>query len=867
MLATFLRTTTALCFLAGFLAGPLTVGLSAQDAKPKAKGGAKREAAQKADAKSGDVKKDKEKDPNAGVTPASAFRVPAGFEVELLYAVPGADEGSWVNLTVDGKGRLITSDQNGSLYRVEILDGKADQKVKVTPIKAETLGAAQGLLAVDNSLYVMINAYGAGGKKYKSGLYLLQDTDGDDQYDKTSTILNIDGAGEHGPHAIVKGPDGKIYFCAGNHTDVPAEVANGAVPKVWQEDHLLGRMPDARGHAATRMAPGGWVARMNPDGSNIELVSVGYRNEFDIAFNTEGELFTYDADMEWDVNLPWYRPTRINHVTSGSEYGWRNGTGKWPADYVDSLGSVVDIGPGSPTGIVFGTGAKFPAKYQRALFISDWSYGNIFAVQMKPDGSSYTGSFETFATAAPFPVTDLIVRPQDGAMYVTMGGRGTQSALYRISYKGNESTAPASADSDEKAVAARKQRQAIEKFHGKQDPQAVAAAMPLLGSADRVLRFAARTALEHQPVDSWRDQVVKLTDPQARILGCVALSRCGKPEDRATVVKALSEIDWSKLTAAQQVDLLRAYELCFLRLGKPSDEQRAAVLKQLDAQYPGANARVNRELAVVLVYLEAPQVIARTIALQTTAPTQEDQIHYAFCLREQTNGWTDELRQKYLAWFPQIMNAKGGMSFGGFLENIRKVQVEKLSDEQRNKYADLINAKATEAPVSTVVRAHVRKWTVDEALAAVEKSTRQPDLAKGQDLFANVQCFKCHRLAGQGGILGPDLTGAGGRFSTKDLMVALIEPSLVVSDQYAATQFVTTSGQVIVGKIVNLNGNNIQVMTNMLDPSSQTGLKRDDIEEMSTAKTSMMPEGLLDTMTADDLVDLIGYLKSGGKLQ
>ena len=121
---------------------------------------------------------------------------------------------------------------------------------------------------------------------------------------------------------------------------------------------LLPRLWDARGHARGKLAPGGWIARTDPEGKVWELVSNGYRNEYDIAFNKNGELFTYDADMEWDVGTPWYRPTRVNHVISGGEFGWRSGTGKWPTYYPDSLGRVVDVGPGSPTGIGFGYGAN-----------------------------------------------------------------------------------------------------------------------------------------------------------------------------------------------------------------------------------------------------------------------------------------------------------------------------------------------------------------------------------------------------------------------------------------------------------------------------------------------------------------------------
>ena len=128
---------------------------------------------------------------------------------------------------------------------------------------------------------------------------------------------------------------------------------------------------------------------MTPDGKTWELFSVGFRNQYDAAYNRDGDLFTYDADMEWDFNTPWYRPTRVCLVTSGSEFGWRNGAGKYPPYYPDSLPPVVDIGPGSPTGVCFGYGAKFPPKYQDAFFICDWSYGKLYAVHLTPDGSAY----------------------------------------------------------------------------------------------------------------------------------------------------------------------------------------------------------------------------------------------------------------------------------------------------------------------------------------------------------------------------------------------------------------------------------------------------------------------------------------------
>ena len=124
-------------------------------------------------------------------------------------------------------------------------------------------------------------------------------------------------------------------------------------------------MVDGGGFMTGEKAPGGFICRVTPDGQTWDLVSMGFRNPFDIAFNRDGELFTYDSDMEWDVNTPWYRPTRVCHVTSGSEFGYRNGSGKWPAYTIDSLPATVDVGPGSPTGIVFGYGAQLPGEVPR----------------------------------------------------------------------------------------------------------------------------------------------------------------------------------------------------------------------------------------------------------------------------------------------------------------------------------------------------------------------------------------------------------------------------------------------------------------------------------------------------------------------
>ena len=794
-------------------------------------------------------------------TPADRIIVPEGFRVERLYSVPAETEGSWVNMTPDPKGRLIVSDQYGSLYRVTPGATAAETKVEKLEV---AIGQAQGLLYAFDSLYVMVN----GGAAQGSGLYRVRDTDGDDKFDQVQLLRAIRGGGEHGPHAIVLSPDGKsLYVCAGNHTTIP-DPESSRLPRNWAEDQLLPRMWDAGGHAVGILAPGGWVAKTDPDGKSFELVAAGFRNEYDIAFNLDGELFTYDADMEWDIGSPWYRPTRVNHVVSGAEFGWRSGTGKWPAYYPDSLPATADIGPGSPTGITFGTGAKFPEKYQRALFISDWSYGLIYAVILTPDGSSYKGEVTRFATASPLPVTDIVVNPVDRAMYFTIGGRRTQSGLYRVTYVGSESTDPVT-QGDTTATAQRAQRRMLEALHvrSEEPTEVIDAAWDSLNHSDRFVRYAARIAIEHQPVDAWQRRALEETRPDALLTAAIALARCGKTDVQSALVASLGKLSWDKLNRRQKLELLRAYGLAFARLGEPAVAVRESVVARLDQHFPvSSDDELNRELASLLAYLHAPGIVPRILEQLSLASTQEQEIHYVFVLRTLADQFDASEAQRYYAWFRDAGTFRGGHSFAGFLRNIRAEATAKLSDQRKAELASLLEAPIEQvAPDQQLVtRPFVKKWAVTDLLEATNDQAKPRSFERGRAMFAAAACYKCHRFDGQGGIIGPDLTGVGQRFTPQYLLEALIEPSKVISDQYQAATFVTSDGRTVTGKVANLNGKNLMIVTNMLEPGKFTSVNVDTIEEQFPSPVSMMPQGLLDTLNQEEILDLIAYLRSGG---
>ncbi len=806
---------------------------------------------------------DKTPSPGPTATPVEHIKAKKDFLVELLYSVPPKTQGSWVSMCVDPKGRLIVSDQTGKLYRLTPppLNGGA-ATTTVEPISAD-IGEAQGLLWAFDSLYVVVNR----GKKYASGLYRVRSSKGDDQLDKVEKLQDIPGSGEHGPHGVLLAPDGKsLYVMAGNHTKL-IKTDSSMVPRLWGEDFILPRQWDASGHAVGILAPGGWICKTDPDGKTWELVSMGYRNQYDAALNRDGELFTYDSDMEWDFNTPWYRPTRLCHAVPGSEFGWRSGTGIYPTYYPDNLSPVVNIGPGSPTGMTFGYGAKFPAKYQDALYMCDWSYGKLYAVHLQPDGSTYRADVEEFLSGTPLPLTDIVVSPVDGALYFTIGGRSTMSGVYRVTYTGKETTAPAKGDAT--GAAARAERKKLEGYYLKKDPQAVDVAWPYLGHADRFLRYAARAVLEHQGPAGWQERALKETSPRSALAALLALVRTGDKALQPRVLASLGKIDWLKLDEAHKQELIRVYELAFIRMGSPPEDARKATSARFDAVYPSTSRELNAELCKLLIYLQAPTAASKTVALMTKAPTQEEQLEYALSLRALKEGWTPELRKTYFTWFQNAANYKGGHSFAGFVKNIKKEATALLPPEEKKALDPILSATAPlDSPwANAKVRPFVKKWTSDELLPIIEKGLTGRDFERGRQLFGEAKCYACHRFNNEGGNFGPDLTILSGRFGARDVLDKVINPNKYISDQFAGVTIVTLDDRIITGRIINLHGDNYQVNTNMLAPDGLTNVSRKSIAKMGPAKVSMMPSGLLDVLHQDEVLDLTAYLLSRGDRQ
>jgi putative heme-binding domain-containing protein len=756
------------------------------------------------------------------------------FRVELIRSAQSS-EGSWVAMTFDPKGRLVIAREDRGLLRFTF-EPNRDAVVRVEMINTNLL-ECRGLLFAYGALYANANN--------SKALVRLRDTDGDDQFDDIKVLRQTPGGVGHGRNQLALGPDGFIYSIHGDDVGLPTNGISANSPlRHCAEDRLLPCAWDKHLFNAYARMPYGHLARTDRDGNTWEVIAGGLRNPFGIDFNQAGDLFTFDADMEWDVGLSWYHPTRVIHLVPGGDYGWRRGTGVLPVWSPDTLPSAVDIGLSSPTAIKFGTKSNWPEPWRSALFIEDWAYGKIYAVHLRKSGASYSGNSEVFLKGRPLNVTGLDFGP-DGAMYFVTGGRRTQSGLYRVTWTG-PSAQMAKASAQKVIPDARD-------IWGRLD------------DSDHWIRYAARVELEAKPGGEWQQRALTEARTMAALSALLALSRAGDKSLQAQVLERLNTFARSQLTAEQQIIAIRAVAVCCIRMGRPNDILTPQLLKSFEPRFPSEDSRVSQSLCELLVYLNSSNVVGRTIPLLASASTQEEKFHYLFTLRSVTNGWTIETRRTYFHWLRRARaEFVGANMLPTALNYIRADAEATLSATERSELRDMLKAleqPTMSAPPPDTARKFVKEWTLSD-FGELRSLGEKRDLARGKRLFAEAGCAQCHRVGSEGGFIGPDLTAVSARFDRRALLESIIEPSRVIAESYRTVSIALKTGAIHDGRIASEDANAIMLAINPVDPDQRRRILKSEIASQRVSEISPMPAGLLNTLTQDEVLDLLAWLES-----
>jgi putative heme-binding domain-containing protein len=332
------------------------------------------------------------------------LRVPQGYEVTEYADSKLAND--IYRLTVDPKGRIVVAGRGYIRILVDDdKDGRADRAIQFADGPKD---GAMGILWEGDTVYVT----GDGG------LRRYRDANGDDKADGPSELIRaIKTGGEHTAHDIRRGPDGWLYVLCGDGAGI---------------DKSFAQLPTS----PIKNPIGGCVIRFTPDLTKTEIVADGFRNPYGMDFDARGELFTYDSDNERCVSLPWYEHTRFYHVVAGRSHGWlahqHAQTWRLPPYSIDITPPLATLGRGSPTGIAFNRWGSLEGS-TFDFFACDWTFGRIHQVRMQsPVSRAFPSTFAEARGEFGFAPTDIVVHPKTGDLYLSVGGRGTRGAVYRI---------------------------------------------------------------------------------------------------------------------------------------------------------------------------------------------------------------------------------------------------------------------------------------------------------------------------------------------------------------------------------------------------------------------------------------------------
>ncbi len=818
------------------------------------------------------------------------FWTAPGFQISLMRTAK-ADESSWISLAFDDQGRAVVSREDEGLLRMTF-DAERTNVEKVEAIKID-LKECRGLVFNGKDLYASANN--------SKAIFRVQLSD-DAKMKSMLRLREFPGGVGHGRNDVTI-HNGWLYSIHGDSVELPRDNVTDLTSPIR---HWAG---DPRGE--------GYVVGMQLNPTKWEVICGGLRNPYGITAHPSGELFTFDADNEYDMGTPWYRPTRVVALLQGGDVGYRTAGNKMPPrfhDQPENVPPVLTIGRSSPTAVFCDKKLAFPKPYRDAMYLLDWTYGRALAVHLVPRGAGWRAQAELFLQGRPLNVTD-VARGDDGSMYVITGGRKTQSSLYRIvaAEDGNaravvngtaaqngafdanarpgatfaeqkatmvdssiserdEAHERSAAEFSAKQIEFRKQLELIARNRDNRGTQQV---LSHLADADPVLRHAARIALERLPLREWRSLLSKLEDDKQWLYVALVMAQAMDSAEASKMIERWLKCQPTKFDLSSRLVWVRLCEWCLTSNKEAVNSKSSEVITKLLENWPEANVQhvatetsaveLRHRLAQLLGRLKsekAIEIIARDLLASTL---QEDQVAGLLALRQQRSGWTESQRRLQFELLQGADRMVGGEGLPKFMAEIRNESLATLSNTEKELLEPVLNPKTEVATVTGPPRSHVQKWNIDELTEMTSSSLVEGDREQGAKIFREAMCARCHRFGREGKAVGPDLTFVGRRFSPRDLLESILTPSRSVAENFQMDSIATQSGEVYTGRILiegDYRSQKVRIQTDPLKSDSVVEIAKSEIEEHKQLVRSPMPDGLMDVFSREEIRDLVAYLQN-----
>lgn len=567
--------------------------------------------------------------------------VAEGLEVTLFASEPMVVNPA--NLDIDARGRVwVTEGANYRLWqkwgklrpggdRIMILedtdlDGKADKETVF--YQGDDVNTALGICVLGNKVIVSCSPQ----------VLMFTDEDGDDKPDKKEVLFsNIKGVDhDHGVHAFVFGPDGRLYFNFGNDGKQIFDRNGKAVTDPQGNVIADNRKPYQQG----------MVFRCYPDLTGFEVLGNNFRNNYEVSVDSFGTLWQSDNDDDGN------RAVRINYVMEYGNYGYRDEkTGKgwreertnwedeiplrhWHLNDPGVVPNLLQTGAGSPTGMLVYEGRLLPRKFRNQMIHSDAGPRAVRSYPVKDAGAGYQARLENIVTSEDtwYRPSDVCVAP-DGALFISdwndagVGGHnmadrtleGMSGRIYRVAPKGNKPSVP---------------RYRTERVGG---------AIRALKSPNLAARYLGWTAL-HEKQGEAEDALLKmwqLKNPRFRARALHLLTRI-KGKEAKYVSAGIADKDANIRIAALRIARERKMELTGL-IGKLVHDP---------------SAQVRRECAIALRH--EPSALGAELWAELAVQHNGDDRWYLEALGIGAYGQEDRYFEAWLNKVGENWNTKGG---------------------------------------------------------------------------------------------------------------------------------------------------------------------------------------------------------------